>query len=90
MKEGRWWSWEKCVRLREECDHDNKETRGTRVAWLVKRTTLDFSSDHDLMVCETEPHVGLRVNGLEPAWDSLSPFLSASPLLVPLPLSINK
>ena len=59
------------------------------MAWLVKRPTLDFSSDHDLMVCEIEPHIGLRVNGLEPAWDSLSPFLFASPLLVLFP-SLNK
>ena len=30
------------------------------MAQSVKHLTLDFSSDHDLMVGETEPHDGLR------------------------------
>ena len=33
--------------------------QGAWVAQLVKHPTLDFSSGHDLTVCETEPHVGL-------------------------------
>ena len=48
---------------------------------LVKHQTLDFGSAHDLKVCEIEPRVGLSSDSTEPAWDSLSPLLSASPLL---------
>ena len=51
------------------------------VAQSVKHLTLDFSSGHDLMVYEFEPHVGLHFESVEPAWNSLSPSLSASPLL---------
>ena len=60
---------------------------------LVKRLTLDLSSGHDLMVCEFEPCVGLCADSMEPAWDSLSPSLSASfsfSLSLPLSLKINK
>ena len=32
---------------------------------------FDFGSDHDLMVHEFEPHIGLCTDSLEPAWDSL-------------------
>ena len=46
------------------------------MAQLVKLLTLDFSSGHGLMVCETEPHVGLCADSIGPAWDSLSPSLS--------------
>ena len=44
------------------------------MAQLVKRLTLDFSSGHDLMVCEIEPPIG--ADSVEPAWDSLSLRLS--------------
>ena len=40
----------------------------------------DFRSEHDLVVHESEPHVGLsvlRAQNLEPALDSVSPSLSA-------------
>ena len=53
-------------------------------AWLaqsVKRLTLDFSSGHDLMVHGIEPPIELCAGGMEPAWDSFSPSLSAPPLL---------
>ena len=44
------------------------------MAQLVEHPTLGFGSDHrDLTIHETEPHVGLRVDSMEPAWDSLSP-----------------
>ena len=46
--------------------------------------TLDFGSGHDLAVCEFEPHVGLDADSSEPAWDSLSLFISLS-LSLPLP-----
>ena len=52
-------------------------TRGTWVVQSVKRPTLGFSSGHDLRVRYFEPRVGLCTDGTEPAWDSLSPSLSA-------------
>ena len=55
--------------------------RGTCVAQLIKRPTLDFSLGHDLMVCEIEPCIGLHADSVEPIWASLSPTL---------PLSQNK
>ena len=45
---------------------------------LVKHQTVDFGSGHDLMVHEIKPYVGLCPNSMEPAWDSLSLFLSLS------------
>ena len=42
------------------------------VAQSVKPLTLDFSSSHDLTVCEFQPHVRLCTDSAEPAWDSLS------------------
>ena len=51
------------------------------MAQLVECPTLGFSSSHDLVVCGIEPWVRLLANSAEPAWDSLSLSLSASPLL---------
>ena len=48
-------------------------------AWmpqLVKCLTLDFGSGHDVKVCGFEPHVSFCADSVEPAWNSLSPFLS--------------
>ena len=43
------------------------------------------------MVCEIEPHVGLCIEITDPAWDSLSPCLSAALPLAPMhSLSQNK
>ena len=53
-----------------------------------ERLTLDFGSGHDLTVCEFQPQVGLRADSMEPAWDPLSPSLSAPPLLM-LSLSLK-
>ena len=50
---------------------------GAWVAQSVKRLTLDFSSSHDLIDGEFEPCIRLCADSVEPAWDSLSPFLSA-------------
>ena len=52
--------------------------------WLsgVKRLTLDFGSGHGLAVQEFEPLIQLCADSLEPALDSLSPFLSVPLLLV--------
>ena len=61
---------------------------GTWVAQLFKCLTLDFGSGHDLTVCGIEPHIGLHADSTEPAWDFLSPSLSALPSS--LSLKINK
>ena len=52
------------------------------MAQSVKHPTLDFDSHPDVTVCEIKLHVRLCADGVEPAWDSLSPFLSAPPLLM--------
>ena len=52
---------------------------GTWVAQSIKCLTLGFSSGHDLTVHKIEPHIGLCTVSMEPAWDSLSLFLFASP-----------
>ena len=54
------------------------------MAQCAECLTLGFSSGHDLKVGEFEPGVvlcGLTAQSLEPAWDSVSPSLSAPPLL---------
>ena len=58
-------------------------------AQLVKHPTPQLGSGHDLMVCKFEPYVGLCTDGVEPAWDSLSPSLCAPPQLT-LSLSLPK
>ena len=58
------------------------------MAQSVKQLTLDFGSGHDLMVREFEPHIRLSAVSTEPAWDPLSPSLSAPPPLM-LFLKIN-
>ena len=66
-----------------------RNARGTP-GWLSQLSIwLDFSSGHDLIVCEIEPHTGLCADSTEPAWDSLclSPFL---PLPCPLSHYQNK
>ena len=61
---------------------------GAWVAQSVKHPTLDFSSDHDLMVREIKPCIRLHADTAKPAWDSLSlPFLCLS---LSLSLKINK
>ena len=47
------------------------------MAQSLKCLSLDFGSDHDLTVREFEPHGGLCADSWQPAWDSLSPSLSA-------------
>ena len=56
------------------------------MAQSVKCPTLDFSSGHDLTVCEFEPHMGLCADRVEPAWNS--PSLSA-PTWLTLSLSLS-
>ena len=61
---------------------------GAWVAQSVKQPTLDFGSGHDLTVHEIEPcFLGLCTDSIQPAWESLSPFLSAPH---PLALSLSK
>ena len=56
-----------------------KGLRGTWGAQSIKCLTLGFCSGHELTVREFEPRVGLRADRVEPAWDSLSPTVSALP-----------
>ena len=55
------------------------------MAQSVKRWALDLGSGHDLTVHEIEP----QVVSAKPAWDFLSPSLSALPPLM-LAKYINK
>ena len=50
---------------------------GAWVAQSVERMTLGFGSGRDLMVPGFKPYVGFCTDSVEPAWDSLSPSLSA-------------
>ena len=59
------------------------------MAHSVKRPTLDFGSGHGLTVRELKPHMGFCGDGAEPAWDSLSPSLSA-PCSLSLSLSLSQ
>ena len=70
---------------------EEHDFRGVRVAQPVKCPSLDFSSGHELTVCEFEHHVRLCADREEPAWDPFSPPPSAPPLLMhSLFLKINK
>ena len=60
---------------------NGKIDSGVWMAQAVKRPTLDVGSGHDLTIHELEPHVRLWADSAEPAWDSLSPSLSAPPCL---------
>ena len=61
------------------------------MAQPVTYLTAGSGPSHDLTVCEFKPRIGLCADSAEPAWDSLSPILSAPPLLMLfLPLEINK
>ena len=51
------------------------------MARSVKCLPLGFGSGRELTVCEFKPHIGLSADSMEPAWDSLSPSVSALPLL---------
>ena len=63
-------------------DHQDCFPRGAWVAQWVKHSNLGFRSGRDLTVHEFKPRIGLHADSTEPAWDSLSPFLS-----LPLPCS---
>ena len=56
-----------------------KVIKGIWVAPSVKHVTLDLGSGHDLTVGEFRPRVWLHGDSTEPAWDSLSPSVSAPP-----------
>ena len=62
-------------------NHFFKEYWDTWMAQSVKCQTLDFGSGCDLTVDEFEPRAELCAEITEPAWDSLSPSLSAHPQL---------
>ena len=52
------------------------------MAQSAEHLALDFGSGYDLTVCGLKPHIGLYAGSVEPAWDSLSPNLSAPPPLI--------
>ena len=56
------------------------------MAQWVEHPALDFGSGRDLTVCGFKPHIRLRADTADPAWNSLSLPLSAPP---PLSLKIN-
>ena len=60
--------------------------RGTWVAQLVKRPTLDIGSCHDLTVCEIEPCIGLCTDSIG---FCLSLSLCPTPCLHTLSLSLS-
>ena len=57
------------------------------VRLFCKHLTLGFSSGHGRPVRGFEPHVELHGGSAEPAWDSVSPSLSAPPVCA---LSLSK
>ena len=57
------------------------------MARSVKGLPLAFGSGRDLVVREFETRAGLCADSIEPAWDSLSPSVSAPPRLM---LSLSK
>ena len=67
----------------------------TQISWstwvtqFVKRPPLDFGSGHDLTFHEFESWVGLCADSSDPAWDSLSPSLTAPPCSLSLSLSLS-
>ena len=56
----------------------------------VKRLALDFGSIRDLTVREFKPCVGLCIDSVEPAWNSLSSLSASLPLTRYVSLSQNK
>ena len=66
---------------------DSQDRRGGGVVprWLPQLSVWLLisaqGSGHDLTVRELEPRIGLCAGSAGPAWDPLSPSLSAPPLL---------
>ena len=52
---------------------------GTWVAQSAEHLTLGFGSGHDLLIHGIEPCIRLCANSMEPALDSLCPFLCPCP-----------
>ena len=63
--------------------------QGTQAAQSVKNLILDFGSDHDVMVHEFEPHIGLCTDSTEPACVSLCPPLGAFSLSLSFSLTLS-
>ena len=71
----KWWPQEGASEFhgdRVSVVQGEKRDRGAWAAQQAERPTLDFSSVHDLVVCEFEPRVGLCSDSAGSAWDSLS------------------
>ena len=59
-------------------------------AWVVPSVdppTLDFGTNHDLRIVGSSPGLAPTTLGMDPAWEFLSPSLSAPPHSSP---SLNK
>ena len=69
--------------LSKTSDLKKKKTKtwGTWVAQSVKHLTLDFGSGRDLKVHGIKSQGRFNTDNTGPAWDSLSPSLSAPPPL---------
>ena len=70
-----------------------KNTRNNRDTWVaqsVEHLTLDFSSDHGIMVRDIKPGIWPCTDSTDPAWDSLSSLSAPSMLKFSLSLKINK
>ena len=79
-----------CLDLVQQLVDSRRKMNGCWVACVaqsVKCPTLGFGSGRDLAVREFKPHVGLHVDSVEPAWDSLS--APPHPLLT-LSVSLSK
>ena len=63
-------------------------SRGAGVVQSVERPILDLGSGRDLTVREFEPHIGLCADGVDPAWDSVSPSRFPSLLACTFSLSL--
>ena len=68
---------------------DQKKTLEGHLCGLVGRAA-NFSSGHDLRVCEFEPRIGLSAVSTEPAWDPLSPSHYPSPACALSKINKNK
>ena len=67
-----------------------KLLRDTWVTQSVKLLALDFGSIRDLTVREFKPCVGLCIDGVEPAWNSLSSLSASLPPTCSVSLSLSQ
>ena len=75
-----------CTQIKDK----NTNYRDAWVVRLVKHPTLHLASGLDLTVREFEPHIGFCTDDVEPDWDSVSPSLCSSQVVLSLSLKINQ